>query len=232
MDSPTNGGFTRELKFVITIEELPDVLAWARRNMDPDPHGGGEAGDSYRTTSLYFDTPDLAVYHGRGSFARSKYRVRRYDSSDTVFLERKLKVGSRVIKRRTEFPLARLWAADPAAVWFFDRIAVRNVRPVCQISYSRIARVATIHRSVARFTIDRDVEALPTSLLAFSNQPGQPLCERQFVVELKFRDEMPPLFASFIEDYGLTAQDWSKYKIAVRALGICQAISEPAGMAC
>ena len=232
MDAPADGEFAHELKFAITPDQVPDVLVWARSNLAADPHGSGKAGDSYRISTLYFDTPDLAVYHARGSFARSKYRVRRYGSGDTVFLERKLKVGDRVAKRRSAFPLTNVRSADPETVWFFDRIALRNLRPVCQIAYTRVARIGKVHGNVVRFTIDRDLEAIRTTVLDFNSRPGEPLSEQRCIVELKFRHEMPPLFVRFIEDYGLQPQGCSKYKLALPALGVMQPAEEPIDVAC
>ena len=79
------------------------------------------------TTAYGFD-----VFHRRGSFGRAKYRVRRYDESPRVFLERKLR-SSVVTKRRTLVnleELARLrgeqldrgWAGG----WFHGRMLARD----------------------------------------------------------------------------------------------------------
>src|SRR6266705_2729617 len=83
--------FVREMKFLLSPGLADDVLDWARARLDRDPHGGGPHGDTYQTTSLYFDTREFDVFHRRGSFGRSKYRIRRYGSADFIFLERKLK---------------------------------------------------------------------------------------------------------------------------------------------
>ena len=100
--------FVLEMKFLITPACADEIRAWARGHMLPDPHAGGEGGDSYRVTSLYLDTPDLAVYERRGSYARSKYRVRRYGESGLVFLERKLKTRNRVGKLRSVVPVEEM----------------------------------------------------------------------------------------------------------------------------
>ena len=62
---------------------------WARAHLAPDHFGSGPHGDGYTTTSLYFETPGFDVYHRRGSYGRSKFRIRRYGEADIVFLERK-----------------------------------------------------------------------------------------------------------------------------------------------
>ena len=74
---------------------------WARAHLDADIHGGGPHGDEYRTTSVYFDNAAFDVFHRRGSFGRSKYRIRRYGDDETVFLERKMRQPAVLAKRRT-----------------------------------------------------------------------------------------------------------------------------------
>ncbi len=74
----------------------------------------GPFGDEYRTTSVYYDTPAYDVFHRRGSFGRSKYRIRRYGDEQTVFLERKLRQPAVLAKRRTSLSLVVALATDRA----------------------------------------------------------------------------------------------------------------------
>ena len=97
-----------EIKALIPVERAREVRAWARARMQPDPNAESGAGDVYRITSLYYDTDGFDVFHRRGSFGRSKYRVRRYDASQRVFLERKLRNESIVTKRRTRVDIDEL----------------------------------------------------------------------------------------------------------------------------
>src|SRR5690242_3645343 len=129
----------RELKFLVPLAKAPKMLQWARGRLAPDPHASGEFGDEYLTTSLYFDTRELDVYHRRGSFRRSKYRIRHYEGTPELFLERKLRTSSVVIKRRTIIPpqeLRQLTANVPdrgwEGSWFQQRLAVRQLEPKCQ----------------------------------------------------------------------------------------------------
>ena len=93
---------------MVPLDVAARILEWSRSRLSPDPYAGGDAGDEYRTTSLYFDTEDLAVYHRRGSYRRSKYRVRRYGTSEVVFLERKLRTAHLLNKRRTVVPITEM----------------------------------------------------------------------------------------------------------------------------
>ncbi len=162
--SRENRAFACEIKALISVEQARDVRAWARARMQPDPNAESGAGDLYRITSLYYDTDDFAVFHRRGSFGRSKYRVRRYDSSERVFLERKLRNESIVTKRRTRVnidELDRLRNRKPdvdwEGSWFQRRMLARGMNPACQIAYSRTALVSDTSAGLIRLTLDEDL---------------------------------------------------------------------------
>jgi hypothetical protein len=159
--------FASEVKFLVDEAVGAKIRAWARAHMTPDPHGTGAFGDEYHTTSLYFDTDNWDVFHRRGSFGRSKYRVRRYGDASSVFLERKLRKPGILVKRRTVVglnTLDRLVAPAPDAEWpgqwFRGRLLLRRMKPVCLVSYSRMARSAATADGPARLTLDHDVRVL------------------------------------------------------------------------
>ena len=132
-----------EIKFLLDPVTAAGVASWARANLAPDPNGTGSWGDEYLTTSLYFDNASYDVFHRRGSFGRSKYRIRRYGEESSAFLERKMRQPAVLAKRRTRLScddLDHLSVAtvDPAwpGYWFHRRVAARQLRPVCQVSYA------------------------------------------------------------------------------------------------
>src|ERR687891_555342 len=106
--SAGSSGFTAEIKFVVDAATGTQIRDWARGRLAPDPYGGGAFADEYRVSSVYFDTKARDVFHRRGSYGRSKYRIRRYHQEPRAFLERKLRTGSRLSKRRTNIELAAL----------------------------------------------------------------------------------------------------------------------------
>jgi hypothetical protein len=83
--------YAREIKFVIDTSLASEIQQWMRANLEPDENGTGPFGDEYATSSLYFETPKFDVFHRRGSYGRSKYRIRRYGLADSMFLERKFR---------------------------------------------------------------------------------------------------------------------------------------------
>jgi hypothetical protein len=217
--------FASEVKFLVDATTGAAIRHWVRSSLDPDPHGTGPFGDEYRTTSLYFDTDEGDVFHRRGSFGRSKYRVRRYDSSSTVFLERKLRRPGVLVKRRTTVPidaldLLTLPHSDPdwAGAWFHRRVRLREINPVCEVSYLRMARIARTSDGPVRLTLDVDVRVAPASHACFGPDAGVPVFENRVIVELKYRHELPLIFKTLIAAFVLAPQAASKYRHGVATL--------------
>jgi hypothetical protein len=216
--------FGTELKFIVSQEASTLIREWARGELEPDPHAVRFGGDGYQTSSLYFDTLDLDLYFRRGSQARAKYRVRSYNGGEAVFLERKMKAGGRVFKRRTQIAredLPRLGnpAAEWAGRWFARRLELRGMRPICQITYNRTARVGG---AGVRLTIDEHLSAVEMRAIAFSRKRGVEVMPQQAILELKYREERPELFKRFIREFHLKPHAMSKYRIAVGGLGLAR----------
>jgi hypothetical protein len=227
---------TAEIKFLVASPLGVQIREWARARLSPDPHGVGPHRDEYHIASIYLDTPERHVFHRRGSYARSKYRLRRYGDAQTVFLERKLRTGTRLAKRRTIVDLDTLSyledsdaargveatsdaiAADPT-LWFRRRIALRRLRPECQVQYARTARVGEATSGPLRLTLDEHVTTVPVNSFDFAAGTGAPILVGQMVLELKYSNRVPALFKELIEEFRLTPTAASKYRFAVEALG-------------
>jgi hypothetical protein len=216
-----------EIKFIVNIATAAAVRNWARHRLEADPHGSGPHGDEYLTTSLYFDTGDLAVFRQRGSYARSKYRIRRYGGNDSVFLERKMRTRKVLSKRRTHVPCEEIEklagsAVDPRweGAWFQKRLQVRRFAPVSQVSYHRMARVAAAAMGTIRLTVDDDLRAQPAAGLIFKPGCGKAVLPDQAIVELKFRAAMPALFRQLIAEFAIEPLRISKYRTSAVALGL------------
>lgn len=229
--------FASEIKFQVPAFAGEQIMEWGRSRLMPDPNAdGGGANDGYQITSLYFDTEAFDVYHRKGSFGRSKYRIRRYGPSKTVFLERKLKTRGMVTKRRASVgieELTRLENGEPDAdwpgFWYHQRLQARRLRPICQIQYQRTARVAMTQNGPIRLTLDREIRTVPLQSLAFNDlAPGAPISDDQVIVEFKFRMGMPVLFKELVERFALNQKRISKYRLAAVALGLVDSIDEPA----
>ena len=224
--------FASEIKFQVPELAGEQILDWARPRLMPDPNATDHTlKDGYRITSLYFDTETFDVFRRKGSFGRSKYRIRRYGPGQTVFLERKLKTRGMVTKRRAAVPieeLVRLQDGEPdgdwPGFWYYQRLQARRLRPICQIAYQRIARVAMTQNGPIRLTVDRCIRAVPLVSVAFNEaSPGMPVFDDQVIIELKFRLGMPVLFKELVERFALNQKRISKYRMAAVALGLVAA---------
>ena len=226
-------GFTSEIKFVVDAATGGRIREWARARLAPDPHGAGAFADEYRVSSLYFDTAARDVFHRRGSYGRSKYRVRRYHDEPSVFLERKLRSGSRLSKRRTTIDIGTLplLAGERAlnghaTAWFLRRVAVRRLHPVCQVSYQRMARMTP--DGLARVTLDRAMHGIACEAFSFESRPSTPLLDDTMILELKYRQVLPAVFKQLVEEFSLQPQRSSKYRVAAGILGLVPAPREDA----
>jgi hypothetical protein len=218
--------FASEVKFIIDPATGAAIRDWIRTQLEADPHGAGPFNDEYRTTSLYFDNDKGDVFHQRRSFGRSKYRVRRYGTLPYVFLERKLRKPGILVKRRTTVDIEELSRlADDApdsgwpGEWFHRRVVLRQIHPVCQLSYARIARFARTIEGPVRLTLDSDVRAARADEPRFLDEWGRLVLDDRMVLELKYRRHVPAIFKQLVETFALEPRRASKYRLGIAALG-------------
>ncbi len=229
---PVRRGFAAELKFLIAPDMVEPLRDWARHYLQADPHGTGSEGDTYEIASLYFDTLRFDVFQGKGSFGRSKYRVRRYNGDPRVFLERKTKTRTWVSKRRSLVPIGQLpllEKREPDSLWpgfwFHRRLLGRNLEPVCQINYLRTARIGMAEGHPVRMTLDRDLRACAITSQCYQQgyndgAAGKSLGGPAWIMELKYRHALPALFKQLVTDFAPVPQRLSKYRLAITALGL------------
>ena len=71
-DARETRAFASEIKFLVPRSLGAGIREWARRHLDPDPHGSGPSADEYTISTIYLDTPEFDVFHKRRSYGRSK----------------------------------------------------------------------------------------------------------------------------------------------------------------
>lgn len=215
-----------ELKFLLGEATAALVTEWAREHMARDPVAACDEREMYPVHSVYLDTPTLGVFGRTGALRTRKYRLRRYGNEDTIWLERKAKVRGRVKKRRTaisEAELACLYEQQPpahwAGQWFRRRVQLRQLHPVCSVTYERFARVGLTPEGPIRLTLDRAIGGSATqgvngqcwevprgSLDGLQQLSG--LC----VLELKYPTTLPALFKGVMSDFQLEPLRVSKFR--------------------
>lgn len=213
----------REVKFLVPADRATSILDWARSRLTADPHAGGPTGDEYRTTTIYLDTVDRAVFNRRGSYGRSKYRIRRYGASDIAFLERKLRTSDLLSKRRTAIGTAALTglmslpAPNPGR-WFIDRVAARQLSPISQVSYRRHALVGMGPYGPMRLTFDDEIKVQPNGTTIFAPDGGAPVIDGQVIIEMKFCAETPAILRHLVEEFKISPAPISKYRLSLAEL--------------
>lgn len=228
--------FAAELKFVVSHALAEDIRHWARQHLEADTHGRGPANDVYSIASLYLDTADFRVLQRAGSYGRCKYRIRRYGQSGLAFVERKLKNRGLVSKRRTPISLAELeWLNGVgterqwSARWFHQRVSLRQLQPVCQVRYSRMARVGSTPAGPVRLTLDDHLTASTADAFCFERwQNPVELLPGCAVLELKYRQMLPVLFKQLMTEFSLTPQTASKYRLGATAFALGSTMMRPA----
>ena len=215
-----------ELKFLLTESQARVVEDRARELLISDPYADPALG-TYRTTSLYCDTPEYDVFHRLPPYKRHKHRVRRYENSTCLYLERKTRGGDRVRKLRTMIPhdelklLAnRVASMDWPGHWFHQHLLYRQLFPVCRVSYERIALVGLSPEGPLRLTFDRHIRGLMTrDWVVDGLDGGLPVLTGQVICEFKYRAVLPSLFKGIIQELSLAPQSVSKYRSFVAAAG-------------
>lgn len=220
LTAKVEGATAYEVKFLLDETKAAEIKRWAARHLSPDPNGDPQQGGSYRITSLYTDTAGLDVYHRTPKFRRRKYRLRRYGDETTIHLERKIRKGTTVAKRRSSIPETALsllshplgvtgWPGD----WFQQSLLRKALLPSCQITYQRTAFLGSGSEGPLRLTLDRNLFGQRANdWTVETSESALPLAPGMVVLELKFRDAMPVLFKRLVAERQLSPSGFSKYR--------------------
>jgi hypothetical protein len=218
------------VKVVLSPEEADLTRAWADARMARDSHG--DRTGTYRVDTLYLDTKRLDAYHRTADTEGMKFRVRRYDTEDQVWLERKRRRGELVRKRRDSWALARLpevlRVERELDAWpgvFQQEVARQSFEPRLLISYLRTAWNGC---GRMRLTLDSGVEArLPGAENLFDAAGPRVSVGNVVVLEIKYEEHRPALFEELLREIGRDSASFSKYGHGVEAAGLAIARRSP-----
>ena len=163
--------FATEVKFVVDPALAAGIRQWARCHLAPDPYGHGPSGDEYPDDQRLLryraarrvppprlvrpqQVPDPSVWRRRagvpGAQAAGADRPREAAHDDAA---------DRARRGWTRESRSPSWAGH----WFHARLAARRLRPVCQVSYRRTARVGMAGGDCIRLTLDEGLAARPST---------------------------------------------------------------------
>ncbi len=222
------GALDREFKCVVSCTVAREIRDWARERIGEVSANSHEHGGESVVDTIYFDTDSFDVFHKRRSFRRSKYRIRRYGESETIVLGRRMSRKRKSSKRETVVEREALDVLDSEEVlkdwegyWFHRRLLLRQLHPVCQISFLRTEFVTMTEYGVIRLVVDQDFLALPVQEYTFNQSGrGRPFLEGRAIVKVSYPNQAPSLLKRLIEAFALNPKSVSKYRLAVKALGI------------
>ena len=244
----------REFKYIIGDSEVSRVRDAIRPFCSLDPYAAKVDGHSYTIESLYFDSPDLALYHANDVelVERFKLRVRRYPDApkSPFFLELKARYHDTIIKSRALVgpdwatlvkdpfvPKQRL-GAGPAAERFVTHMHLIGARPTVVVRYKREAWVSVVD-DYARATFDTRISGQlaepdgwhfdvdPKGFRSCDDATGVRDVTSRTVLELKFTAHAPRWMMSLVERVGLMRRAYSKYGRAIEATLIPEEIRTP-----
>ncbi len=226
-----------EAKYLISEMVAQRVRDHIRPFVVPDKHG-----QEYPVTSIYLDSPGLALYLSsvRGEERRQKLRIRTYTGGGetTCFFEVKHRFNQIVKKERAvvyntavdsllygDMPLPEMLPnpeQDMQALYSFCRMRdAIDASPRVVVRYMREAYLGKAEEPL-RITFDRALTCLPSTRFdpaAWMASPhwndgmGPPI-----VMELKFTDTYPCWVGDLIQRMELRQESFAKYVVCVDAL--------------
>ncbi len=226
-----------ELKFLVPIERADRVREVVRRFCPFDKYGEARPGHAYTVRSIYFDSPQAAIYTHKveGLHTRVKVRVRGYNeitSASWVGLELKRKRADLSWKTRAHARLdeAAAWlgrlpseddlfeAGEKEAADYFHYVVNRfTLRPVCLVAYEREAYVGHSDPTL-RVTFDMNVRGrLVGSLLELGADCPAVVFQRHLILEVKFDHHAPAWIRPVLAEIGVTRRALSKYVLSLDA---------------
>ena len=221
----------REFKYLMDRRALPALRRALRVWCDLDTNAGPD--NTYALRSLYFDAPDLRLFHANEREApdRFKARIRCYPeaASSPVLAEIKFRSGDVIRKTRTRLPEGD-WTAglragplDP----FVVRMHRHDLRPVVLVDYRREAWMSRVD-DYARVSIDSAIRCQASDRLSLDAHPGRwrPIDHpgltwthsSPLVVELKWAECAPAWMVQLVTSLDLLRHSFSKYCFSMLSL--------------
>jgi len=228
-----------ECKYLVNREQLEGIREFIQPFVHPDRFARGHADGRYPISSLYLDSPNLALYQStaRGIKNRFKLRVRTYsdEPSDHAFFEVKKRMNGIVYKFREA--VSRSDAKDllerdsldaPQDTDLSKFISLRDLHgaePVMRVKYKREAYVSQSADPV-RITFDDELEGAVTVDADLRHGEGDWISVpmEHTILELKFTNLYPSWVAKMVQEFQLDRTSVPKYVLCVEEANRCGAM--------
>lgn len=220
--------FRHEYKYLISKASAELLKLRLKGFMDSDPHTGPTG--RYTIRSLYFDDLAADAFYDKvsGVDNRTKYRIRCYNYSDSIFkLEKKEKKGHLTRKTAQSLTLSQVQAIQknpriPCGDGLAEELRLfcssRGGKPMVLVDYDRTPFVCADGNT--RITIDENLRTLPYKgdLFASPNAMIPVMEPEQVILEVKFDDFLPGHFSACLEDIPKAPMAISKFALCMNFL--------------
>lgn len=194
--------------------------------MKKDQHTRASSSKGYFVRSLYYDTYDYQAYHEKmsGDNQRVKYRLRSYSKEiygvGLIRAELKVRISNRVEKHSTvisqkdyySFIKRRCWLSNNNYILQeFERIAhQKDLQPLLLVEYYREGYRSRFGDDL-RITFDHEVSSAHSNILFPDHLFFKEHHPNLLVMEIKFKDELPPWVFELVQNHGLKVIANSKF---------------------
>lgn len=225
-----------EFKYILNESLRVNIEKELSHFMQLDPFVVQFENKKYFVRSLYFDDPVNSFYYEKtdGLMHRKKFRIRTYSTKYIkdipIMLELKGRYNNFVYKHRKKIKLKSENIKDTinalrpledednpiARQYTYDRYR-KNINPVMLIDYQRRAFQSKYDYEF-RITFDGELyETQTTKLFPKDNLFRRKLLDGYTIMEVKFRQHIPPWFHRILIKYQLKRLSISKYCTGMEA---------------
>ena len=220
--------FRHEYKFLISRASAELLKTRLKGFMRHDPHTGPTG--RYSIRSLYFDDLAADAFYDKvsGVDDRTKYRIRCYNYSNSIFkLEKKEKKGHLTRKTGQKLTLSQVQAIQNNPRNFEGSglaeelrlfCSSRGGKPMVLVDYDRTPFICADGNT--RITIDENLRTLPYNGDLFASSAAMiPVLEpEQVILEVKFDDFLPGYLSDCLNDIPKAAMAISKFAMCMNLL--------------
>lgn len=221
--------YRHEIKYTISVSQIPILRNRIKGIMQPDPHAGSDG--IYTVRSLYFDDYRNRCFYENenGNDPREKFRIRIYNqSTERISLECKRKERGKTHKKSCPLSFEQALALMQGKAFALRseypellkklllQMQIQQLRPVVIVEYERIPLV--YRDGNTRVTFDTNISASSDIRGFFSPQISKrPIMQTgQHLMEVKFDDFLPDTIYQSLNLEHLQQTAYSKYYLCRR----------------
>ncbi|MFZ1496031.1 MAG: polyphosphate polymerase domain-containing protein [Saprospiraceae bacterium] len=233
-----------EYKYVINKELLLSLRQMTAPFTEIDKHAKHLLHQQYTVRSIYYDTPDLAMFHAKTEHLshRLKVRIRGYNEympEKEVFFEIKRKYQGPIVKNRAKIrfedavKLMQNSALEEFEIntensdnlkRFFYQLYSKRLQPLINIIYEREPFIGKVNskNNDFRMTIDKNLRVIahPKIEQLFSDEGTSLVMPEQFILEIKFNLACPEWVKPILAKLAVEKVPASKYVMCIEHLGL------------